>query len=93
MTKKELLAAYKRCAKNFMTPTVLAKRVLPSVNTVVELSEGTGFRNDPIYSVTVLVFDNEGQRKMPVPDVSQMFRDLETARDHYLHCLDKPEKP
>lgn len=35
MNRSQLLAAYKKAGKNFMTPRKLAKRVLTRINTVV----------------------------------------------------------
>lgn len=83
MTRKELLAAYKKCDVNIMTPTVLAKRVLPSISTVVELSEGTGFHQEPIYGVSVLMFNDQGRRQSSYPDISKMFHSLAEAQEYY----------
>ena len=87
MTRKELMAAYKNAGKNFMTPRVLAKRVLVRKRTVVELSEGTDFARQPIYGVSVLTFAEDGTRTFADPDPSKMFRDMDEARRYFNDCV------
>ena len=66
-----------------MTPRVLAKRVLVSQRTIIELSEGTGFNREPIYGVSVLAFDADGKRVFTTSDKSAMFYDLAKAKEYY----------
>jgi len=63
MTQKELKQQFQRVVKgqNFMTPDVV--KYVKIENGVVELSEGTGFRHEPIYGVTV-VRDGENQHEL-----------------------------
>ena len=56
--KLALERAYRKIAKNIMTPTILAYHVIPNENKVVELSTGTGMIREPIYGVSVFVFDD-----------------------------------
>ncbi len=83
MNRTQLMAAYKKMGKNFMTPRVIAKRVLVSKRTIVELSSGRGFTDEPIFGVSVLLFSENGEREFPAPDESQMFHSLEKAQAHY----------
>jgi hypothetical protein len=65
--------AFADMGQNFMTPTVIRYYDLPD-GTMVELSSGTGFDNDPIYGVTVLNPDGTQNH-----DQSRMFHSLGQA--------------
>ena len=59
-----------------MTPEVIEYLDLEN-GRLVELSEGRGFDNEPIYGVTILYGDGK-----PDHENSEMFRDLDEAKSH-----------
>lgn len=69
-------AAFARMGKNFMTPNIIRYQDLPN-GYMVELSEGTGFENNPIWGVTVLNAD-----RTPNHNACDMFRSLKKAERH-----------
>lgn len=77
--KAKALFDKKYKSKNIMTPEILAYGVQGIF--AYELSEGTGFRREPIFGVTVM--ELSGTRRH---DLSQMFHSLEDA-DEYIHTL------
>jgi len=85
--RKWLMAAYKALGKNFMTPRVLAKRVLVGKKTIVELSSGRGLFGGTTYGVSVLRFTEDGKRAILEADPSRSFDSLESAKRHYQNCL------
>lgn len=68
---------WKDQGKNFMTPRVIEHIDAPN-GRLIELSEGTGFDNEPIFGVSVA--DAEGNRLLH--PTSQMFFSLGEARKH-----------
>lgn len=86
MTRQELLTLYRKQSKNFMTPNVMAKRILPARFTVIELSEGKGLNHQAIYGVSVLCFKPDGERDYETERSNPhlgMYSTKEEAFTHY----------
>ena len=83
MTEYEIHEAYKRYGRNFMTPSVLAVQHFPEEKKTVELSQGEGFKHEPIFGVTFLFYDESGERVFPKPDLSRLIRSKQEAWDAF----------
>jgi hypothetical protein len=82
------LTAYKAMGLNFMTPKVLAKRVLASKRIVVELAQGSGMTGNTIYGVSILEFDENGNRVLSEnAKRSQCFHSQAEAYEFYNTCI------
>jgi len=63
MNARDVIKKEYGSGRNFMTPHVIDTFWLVPDLFVVELSDGTGFRNDRIVGVTVVSVDDEGNTK------------------------------
>jgi len=69
MNKEHQMNSYRRIAKNFMTPDVI-EVVMTSDGRIIELSKGTGIKDEKIWGVTEFDTDlkttRRGQMHIPV---------------------------
>lgn len=85
MMSNQAQKVFSKMGRNIMTPEWIAYRDVPPgdspweqpIGKVVELTQGTGMENEPIYGVTVLDWD--GGRT----DESRMFHDQDEAADYF----------
>ena len=64
--------------KNFMTPDIIS--IKQKGNRIYELSEGTGFENEPIYGASELESKPDGNFQSTAR--GQMFHSEEKAKEH-----------
>lgn len=76
MELKQLFRRWQADHPNFMTPYIL--EIIQRGNTIIEISEGTGFEHDAIYGVSIL--DWNGVTFQTRMSGGQMFRSLAEAR-------------
>lgn len=92
MSKTELRTIYRSYGRNVLTPIVLRTEFIPSINTVIELSEGSGIFCDRLYGVTVLTFDDHGRRIHHDDGLSQVFMDdREQAEQYFERVAMRPD--
>lgn len=80
---------FSKMGRNVMTPTWIAYRDVPPGDSpwiepkgkVVELTQGTGMENEPIWGVTVRTWDGESNDE--TRDESRLFRDQDEASAHF----------
>lgn len=72
---------FAKISPNLMTPNAMRFYDLPD-GTMVELSQGTGFENEPIYGVSVISPDGS-----PNHNRSRLFHDLEKATKYIVEEL------
>lgn len=76
MNKEHQINAYKRIAKNFMTPDVIDFR-LTDDGRIIELSQGTGIGRGKIWGVTEFDTNLKTTRR------GQMHTSAQSARKHF----------
>ncbi len=83
MTAREILRKEYGDSRNFMTPRILGRGLLPAG--AYELSKGGGFDHETIYGVSVVWLNPDGTTERPGQPISQMFHSREAARRHIRH--------
>lgn len=90
MTAQEIIRKAYGNSRNFMTPNILGRGLLPGG--AYELSTGSGFDHEPIYGVSVVWLNLGGTTERAKYPVSQMFYSREDARAHIRRLKDSIAK-
>jgi len=74
---------------NFITPELLKYKTIG--NYVVELSRGTGIKNEPIYGVTLLEREDTGFSTSIGTDISKPFFNSREAENYFANLVEAVE--
>lgn len=76
---KSKFRSWQKQHPNFMTPYVI--EIIKKDDSIIEISEGTGFNNDKIYGVSIINY-KDGKFETDKSEKNKMFYSKEEAKEY-----------